>query len=274
MTTRPQSTNSPIFIKKAPQRQLGGAKETGQLRLPPPVGKTKGKIDVCEQMFNRGETGPIREVSLSRERVTESRGLMIDVDPSILRESSLLGNVSHKPTQLYHETIRGLLQRHKVLASAEVRRSGRGLHCLFWFKEPQLCDSDDARERIESTFELISNVLPGDPQQPLLNAMTRALGSTNSKNNVTVTQLATGRKITFADLEQLATDITVAPFRFVLRVWGGDENRCPRCRDSDLTWVKEKVAHCYRCGKIALDDVIESAYQKNYTARSEVSRGE
>jgi putative DNA primase/helicase len=30
--------------KKAPQRQLGGAKETKQLRLPPPVGKAKRKI--------------------------------------------------------------------------------------------------------------------------------------------------------------------------------------------------------------------------------------
>lgn len=159
-----------------------------------------------------------------------------------------------------------------MLAKAEVRNSGRGLHVILRLGEPYQLDSDAARERIVAVNDVVTRILPRDPMQPGITAVTRAINSVNGKNGKPVRLLAPGEPIPFAEVMQFGKEITAAPMLTIGRVLfdGGPVRPCPLCRadESSLMMLKH-VVRCYACGQHTIDDLLRRIYRSSGTDRME-----
>src|SRR5262249_16312066 len=89
-----------------------------------------------EQPRNGGERGPLELVSLGETMITKLRGILLDLDPGRFRPEAVPVEVLANPTAFHEKVIRPMLARHPVLARAEVRVSGRGVHVIIRFAEP------------------------------------------------------------------------------------------------------------------------------------------
>jgi hypothetical protein len=141
-----------------------------------------------------------------------------------------------------------MLSRHPVFRASEVRKSGRGLHVLIWFEEPLNFKSSAERERWTLVVRIIQRLLPSDPACPGITALTRPLGSINSKNGQPVRQLRAGRPIKAADVLTLADIFRKEPFRTAAGILFGDSGRrpCPICRGADCAlFFGPKSGQCY-----------------------------
>ena len=94
MHTTIQTTTNPVNIETAPS----------------------SNVDLREQLFNEGQTGQFIEIQRSMDRVTNFRGALIDIDPTMLRSSTLIRNPHRPPEALYQETVMHWLRRHPTLA--------------------------------------------------------------------------------------------------------------------------------------------------------------
>jgi hypothetical protein len=221
------------------------------------------KADLREQLFNDGRTGPIKAVQVSTERIFQLNGVLFDIDPVILRPDGLLGTIPTEPVAFYTNALKRLLDRDDVLQQAEVRISGRGLHVINWFAEPAPCDTDVAREEISRVLDVVVPLLPSDPFQPRLTALTRKVGSLNSRSKTRVEIIKAGTPVPYSAVRELARKIVAAPFKTIAGVLLGDEpiSPCPICQadDSSLT-LHGDVGHCYGCGCVTLAQVWDRLY--------------
>ncbi|QDU29429.1 hypothetical protein ETAA8_45390 [Anatilimnocola aggregata] len=237
--------------KKASPKSTTAAAETSSL-------------DVREQLFNEGLIGPVRAVQVSAARITQVRGLMFDVDPGLLKPDGAMGEIPATPVNFYERVIRPILDRSPVLAKAEVRSSGTGLHVILGFDAPYQCDSDAAREDIARVADVVLCLLPSDPMQPGITAVTRPIGSLNSKNGATVELITPGEPVTYTEVRDLAVRFVASPFRMLCEVlFGGERIRpCPVCREAETTLVvQEHYGNCYGCGKVTLPQIWNSLYR-------------
>jgi hypothetical protein len=104
--------------------------------------------------------------------------------------------------------------------------------------------------------------LPIDPAQPGITAVTRPIGSINSKNGATVELLHAGESVTADELIELADRMIQQPFRTVLKILSGAEQvtPCPRCGKESLAAL-DHVGHCYGCKKrVSLTDLYEVVF--------------
>jgi len=236
-----------------------------------------GKLlpDLREQLFNERLTGPIKSVATSAERIYELHGLMYDIDPSVLRSGGLLGKIPHNPSELYQRVIGKLIDRSDVLRNAEVRNSGRGLHVILWFDEPVQCDSDQKRLELSCVYDVLIPLLPSDPHQPRLTALTRKVGSINSKSGTQVEVLKAGTPVPYNSVRALAEQSVDAPFKMIGGVLLGGEriSPCPICKQPDSSLVlHDHVGHCYGCGQVTLGQVWQLVYRLK-KADTEASHG-
>jgi hypothetical protein len=213
-------------------------------------------IDRREQLVNEREIGPYQAVQLITERVARLHAFFFDLDLHLIRPGSLAPGLEAGPAEFYERTARHWLARHPVLADAEVRNSGGGLHIIPWLAEPVAFASDGQRRRWDGIVRAVQAVLPVDPHQPGITGLTRAVGSINSKNDAVVERLNEGKPVPVDRVEHLFEQMSRSPFRTVMLVLLGDERirPCPVCRaDGTTLSAGDYVGFCYgSCGKVKL----------------------
>ena len=219
------------------------------------------KTDLREQLYNDGETGPVQRIQVSAERVVQLRGILFDIDLKLLRCSPLLPGIPTAPSEFYHGVLRDWLDRHPILQHAEVRDSGNGVHVLLWFCEPIVFTTDGERERWDGIIKVVQAALPVDPDQPAITAVTRPIGSINSKNGATVSELKQGNPITRDDLLILYEQMCSSPFGTVFNIVVGEEqiSPCPVCcRDGSSLRVGRHFGFCYGgCRRVKLEQLYD-----------------
>jgi hypothetical protein len=215
-----------------------------------------GQIDWREQTFNDGLTGSIEQVSTPHDLIVQLRTPMIDIDPQYLVPTLFDSGKGSYASRLYHQTVCHWLDRHPLWKKAEVRSTGSGLHVLFHL-EPIVvfCNTAD-RDMWAAVVRAVQNTLPSDPNAPGLTALTRPLGSVNSKNDRKVKQLRPGEPITPEEVLQFVDGLRRRPFATVASIlYGADRiTPCPACKaDGSTLAALDRVGRCYaRCGTVKL----------------------
>ena len=195
--------------------------ETSMVTDHPKTAKLDVAVDAREALFNCGAVGPVEQIQDSTKLIVSIRGILYDLDPDILTAGAILKAVPKDPAEFYAAVIRPMLDRHPVLAKAEVRSSGRGLHAILRFDEPVEVNSEGERDRWAGVVEVVQAALPIDPDQPGITATTRPIGSINGKNGAMVTMLAKGEPVTADEVRELFDEMIEAPFRAVMKILTG-----------------------------------------------------
>ena len=235
----------------------------------PPIAESgpearRGRPDDREQLYNGGLVGPIREVQLPLERIVRLNAFMYDLDPSLLVPGNPLFPPDDDPRS-FRERIRATLDRHPLARHAEVRSSGRGLHAIVRLDPPVELETAADRRRWETMVCSAQCSLPADPRAPGITALTRPVGSVNSKNGSTVRTLSQGRPVDPGEVEVFVRELAGAPFRTVATILLGDDRMapCPVCRGEGTRLdVMEKLGRCYaRCGDVSLEMLLDSVFR-------------
>jgi hypothetical protein len=215
------------------------------------------RVDVREALYNDNPVGLAGEVQLPAERITRLLAIVADVDPKLL----IPGNPLFPPdtdTRRFHDAIRPVLDRHPLARHAEIRSSGSGLHLIFRLDPPvELRTSADQR-RWNVIVRAVQGSLPSDPNAPGITALTRPIGSINSKNGAAVAILHPGQAIRPEQVVAFVDAMAAAPFRAVaLPLLGSDRvSPCPVCREpSSSLAVLDRIGKCYHCGNLRLEDL-------------------
>ena len=219
-----------------------------------------GQVDLREGLFNDGPVGSVSVIQLPLERITCLRGLMLDWDPKRYVPDNLLFPPSDDPRQFF-ANIEPVLNMHPLLRHAEIRSSGTGLHPILWFSPPVELKSWADQQRWAMLTHAVQRSLFSDPNAPGITALTRPIGSINSKNGATVELLRPGAPIDPAHVVPFVTELADAPFRVVATVLLGADvvEPCPLCRapGSRLS-VLDRVGMCYHCDKVTLERLFDA----------------
>jgi hypothetical protein len=182
------------------------------------------------------------------------------------------------PAVFYEQTVKFWLARHPVLAEAEVRGTGTGLHALIWFAGPVDFATDGQRRRWDGIAQAIQGLLPVDPDQPGITTLTRPVGAINGKNGAPVERLKDGRPVPVEAVEHHFEQLRRAPFRIIMKVLVGAERvrPCPVCRATGTTLsAGNHVGFCYgSCRQVNLGQLYEVFLAPRPTAGEEVAGSE
>jgi hypothetical protein len=220
--------------------------------------------DVREQLYNERKTGKVGEVQLPRERITRHLGILYDIDPRLYRPGNPLFPPDDDPKRFY-EKIKPVLDRHPLARSAEVRMTGTGLHAIVRLDPPAELTSDAEQQRWDAVVGAVQCTLPGDPSVPSITALTRAVGSVNSKNGATVEVLRSGEPVSPVAVEEFVARVIKAPFQEIAQVLLGGLHvePCPVCKAAGSRLdVLDHAGKCYggSCGKVTLDRLLDLVY--------------
>lgn len=237
------------------------------------------RVDAREQLFNRGESGPISEVQLAEAEIYQLLSIMIDVDLNQFQESSLTPHVPTDPDEFFTEILDRWLKRNSVLSNAEVRNSGTGFHVILSFEDPPQFHRDAERDRWAGIVKVVQASVPSDSDQPHITAVTRPLGSINSKNGAVVRQLKPGKPVSQMEVIQFALDMKKKSFNTLLKtLWGSEKaTPCPICGVSGRTLsALGQKGKCYGgCGTVQLSQLYDLVLKpRSEEVNMEVSHGE
>lgn len=230
-----------------------------------------GASDQREALFNAGAVGTFKDIMVQTHEVTRLPAILIDLDIECLRVGKVITETPTDGYELYEKYVRGWLDNHRVLRKCEVLFTGRGLHCILRLDKPVEIKSDRRRDLWNTAIRAVQRSLPSDPEAPSLLAMTRPVGSINSKNGRRVELLRAGEPVTELEVLQFAEDLTRSGFATFTQILFGSSNvsPCPICRKSDSTLygIAPKYrttdpqinsrGSCYHCGKVALVSLID-----------------
>lgn len=221
-------------------------------------------LDLREQLVNQRQRGSIQTVSIPLVRVTRLHGIMLDFDPDLYDKENPLFEASDDP-QTFYDSIRPLLDRHPLARHAEVRSSGRGLHVLIWLEPCVELYSDNDQLRWDALVKVVQRSLPVDPAMPGITAMTRPLGSINSKNGKEVVCLREGEPVPPEAVESFARTLAEKPFLTLTSIHFGQARiaPCPVCLGKNSTFTaKEKIGLCYgKCKKVGLSKLMDLPFK-------------
>lgn len=234
-------------------------------------GAKPGAADQRESLFNSGDIGTFKEVMVQRHEVTLIRGILIEIDGECLRVGKVINEMPADGYELYERHVGGWLDNHPLLRKAEVRFSGRWLHCILRFATPVEIKSDRRRELWDAVVRAVQRSLPSDPAAPSLLAMTRPLGSVSSKTSRQVELIKAGEPVSEQEVLHFAEDLTRRGFATVTQILFGTTtvSPCPICRKEDSTLHAAAPLYrtrdpnitgrgsCYHCGKIALATLVD-----------------
>jgi hypothetical protein len=193
--------------------------------------------------------------------ITSLRGFLLDLDPALFRPEAVPAKTQKDPEKFYKMVVRPMLARHPVLNKAEVRNTGLGVHAVLNFQEPVVFKTEADRKRWAAVVRVIQKLLPTDPHCPGITALTRALGSTNSKNGATVKQMHKGEPVTAEEVLALFNQARTSPFRTVATILFGAERvtPCPVCKGAGSRLdALDRVGQCYGgCGKVRLAQIFD-----------------
>lgn len=228
-----------------------------------------GYDDVREATFNGGEHGPAYVISRPVDQVSCINYFMIDLDCGILDPKTVGEAAVFSADELYEKHVRDWLDRDPVLAKAEVRNTGHGLHILLRLDDPIICTGDDAR-RWDKIARGLRNALPGDPKLNGIIAMTRPVGAMNNKYEPakTVTQLRAGAPVSREEILDLGRRVASAPARLWMRVFHDGErvSPCPFCngKDASLGVAGNWQVQCYECGRMDAAALVYRHYSPEF----------
>jgi hypothetical protein len=230
-------------------------------------------LDLREALFNDGSIGPAPRIQIPTERITRLRGLMIDLDPGMLDPANTLFPPAKQPAEFLRRN-RAVLDRHPLVRDAEVRSSGTGLHLLLWFKPPVELKTAGDQRRWDGLIRVIQATLPSDPNAPGIAALTRPVGSINSRNGARVETLRPGSPIDPQRVVEFTAKVKAAPFRVVADILLGNERMtpCPVCSGARSALAAlDRVGKCYGCGTVSLAALYEAilAPEKQDTGEDE-----
>ncbi len=244
--------------------------QTGGSRVAKP-----GTADQREALFNSGAVGTFKDVMVQRHEVSQIRGILLEIDGECLRTGTIIDKLPADGFELYELHVRGWLVNHPLLSKAEVRFSGRGLHCILRFETPIEIKSDRRRELWDTLVKAVQRCLPSDPEAPSLLAMTRPLGSVNSKTGRHVELIKEGEPVTELEVLLFVEDLTYRGFATISQILFGSTtiSPCPICRKQDSTLhgaaprYRSRDPHvtnrgsCYHCGKVTLATLLDLVLQ-------------
>lgn len=219
------------------------------------------RLDWREQLANSGDSGPVTRVSLAEATITSLRGILLDFDPGRLRPDLAPGEVLRTPRKLWLEVVKPWVDRHPVLAAAEVRSSGTGLHVIVPLAPPVTFLTEADRCKWAAVVKIVQTLLPTDPDCPGITALTRPIGSTNSKNGAQVELLREGRPAAPEEVLALCTQADTRPFATIAGLLYPQSriSPCPVCKahGSRLN-VMDRIGMCYgNCGKVGLNQLFD-----------------
>jgi hypothetical protein len=215
------------------------------------------QIDIREALYNDNRVGPAGGIQSPAEGITRLLAIVADIDPKFLTPGNLLFPPD-TDTRRFHQAIRPVLDRHPLARDAEVRSSGTGLHLIFRLDPPVELKTAADQKRWAVIVRAVIGSLPSDPNAPGITALTRPIGSINSKNGAVVELLHAGRPISPEQVVAFVDAMAEAPFRSVaLPLLGSDRIApCPMCREpSSSLAVLDRLGKCYHCGVVGLEDL-------------------
>jgi hypothetical protein len=218
--------------------------------------------DAREQLVNERRTGTFAEVQVPLERITSVHGFMLDLDPKLYTPGNPIFPPADDPAVFYQQ-IESALARHPLAGSAEVRMTGTGLHLIVWLQPPVELHTAAEQRRWEAIVRCAQSSLPADPSAPGITALTRPVGSTNTKNGARVEVLAQGKPAEPRAVEEFVRRLQKAPFREVALPLLGETrvSPCPVCRgEGSRLDVLDWAGMCYGCGKVTLAQLLNAAY--------------
>ena len=244
---------------------------TQQRQDGPAVQGKRGAFDEREALFNAGDIGTFGGIMVQAHEVTLVTGILIEIDGECLQFGGLLGEPCGDGFELYEQVVRHWLDNDPVLRKCEVRFSGRWLHCILWFAKPVEITSDRRRELWDTVIKAVQRSVPSDPNAPSLLAMTRPIGSTNSKTGRRVEQIKAGEPVTEPEVFQLVEGLTHRGFATVMQILLGATSisPCPFCREPESTLVGTPPRRrtndpglanrgsCYHCGQVTLTALLD-----------------
>jgi hypothetical protein len=219
--------------------------------------------DLREQLFNDRLQGPFAQVQVPAERITRLHGILLDIDPEHLRP----GNGWFEPDAVpekFHKNIRPVLNRHPLLQHAEVRNSGRGLHIIQWLDPAIVLDTAARQQRWAAVVKAVQSSLPIDPGMPGITAVTRPVGSVNSRTETAVEILHAGKAVTEQEVESFVAELGQAPFRVLASILLGTLpiSPCPVCRKKASRFnALDRIGQCYGgCRRVNLDQLFDLVF--------------
>jgi hypothetical protein len=226
-----------------------------------PFRRAELKDDIREGLCNDCPIGPAAAIQLPLESITRLQGIVIDLDPEILRPDNPIFPPADVPAAFYGG-IQPVLERHPLVRHAEIRASGRGLHVILRIDPPVELRSHGEQRYWNAIVKGIQRTLPSDPLAPGITALTRPLGAINSKNNCKVELVKAGSPIRPEAIVDFMKTVASSSFLTVGRILlGGDRvERCPRCCESALS-LHDHHGQCYTCGKVRLIDLFDAVFR-------------
>jgi hypothetical protein len=228
----------------------------------PPNGPVVGQVDSREALYNDNPVGLAGVIQVPAERITALLGIVADLDPKLLIPGNPLFPPDPDPRK-FHAAIRPVLDRHPLARHGEVRSSGTGLHLILRLDPSvELRTSADQR-RWATIVRAVLGSLPSDPNAPGITALTRPIGSINSKNEAVVELLQPGQSISPKDIGAFVEELVEAPFRTVaLPLLGSDRVApCPACQaPGSSLGVLDRLGRCYHCGDVRLERLLDLVY--------------
>jgi hypothetical protein len=145
-----------------------------------------------------------------------------------------------------------------------VRATGTGLHLLLFLHPAVELYTAGERQYWSEVVRAVQCTLPVDPDCPGITALTRPVGSSNSKNAAMVRQLKAGRPVTPDEAKAFLARVAQAPFKEVaLPLLGAERVRpCPVCGDEGTELCAlDHFGKCYQgCGKVNLGQLYDSIF--------------
>jgi hypothetical protein len=203
-------------------------------------------IDLREALFNDRRVGSAREIQMPREAVTRLHGLVVDLDADVLKPNPWFSPADD--AEGFYQAVGPVLDRHPILRHAEVRDTGRWLHAVVLFKEVVELKTAKDQDRWTNIHKVLKSSVPADPAAPTLNALTRPIGSSNSKTGRAVRLLRPAAMIPSSALTEWCEAVRRRPFQTIGGVLFGHERLtpCPYCGSEGSYFdLGEIVGFCY-----------------------------
>src|SRR5262245_29256989 len=122
-------------------------------------------LDVREALYNDQQVGHASQIQIPLERITRLRGILLDLDPSLLKPDNPLFPPA-EAAQEFFANIRPVLDRHPLARSAELRSSGTGLHAIVWMDPAVELTSAADQKRWAAIVRVVQCTLPVDLSAP------------------------------------------------------------------------------------------------------------
>jgi hypothetical protein len=223
-----------------------------------------GQADLRQQLCNEQKIGSFFDVQVPLERITQLHALLWDLDAKYLAPGNAIFPPADEPRAFY-ELVKPVLDRHPLARAAEVRASGTGLHLILWLRPAVELRSAADQQRWANIVAVVQRTLPIDPTMPGITALTRPVGSVNSKNGATVETLKVGDAVEPKAIVEFMARLVKAPFKEVALILMGSEHvsPCPVCRgEGSRLDLLDFVGKCYGgCDKVKAAQVYDLVYR-------------